>query len=69
MKTTTKSRMIRGGRALAAALAGARLYFRGDGLRVTLTKNVAGFCRLYDANSPKARLYSVRADEAKEVLG
>jgi hypothetical protein len=69
MRTT---RMIQGGRALAAALAGAPVYIKGDDGEWCEAPaqhiNLKLWRRAYDKNALMASDYSVRADDARKVL-
>ena len=61
-------KMIRGGRALAAALGGATAFVK-DKKGVWRTASVRVWRQLHDMNSPLARVFGVRADDARRVLG
>lgn len=62
-------KMIRGARALAAALAGAPVFFINvDGAWLPGV-SVQGFRRAFDQDLPLAKRYGVRASDAKRVLG
>lgn len=63
-------RMVKGGRALAAALAGAQLWIASGSQWLRASRNaVHRFERHYNSGHPAANLYGVVASEAAEVLG
>jgi hypothetical protein len=71
MKPIKKPKMVRGGRALAAALAGATLFRIDDGAWLSRPFDAQQFMRAYndDPTSDEALAYGVCADDAKKVLG
>jgi hypothetical protein len=63
-------KMVYGARALAAALAGAKLYIEvGDKMLEASPDAARRFERHFAAGSPGANVYAVRAADASSVLG
>lgn len=60
-------KMIQGGKGLAAALGGAETFKYERG--VWRKASAKTWRKLHDASSPRARVYGVRAADARRVLG